>query len=269
METPRFRLGIIDFLNAVPLNYGFQQGLGAEHFTLDFEVPSACADMLRAGTVDAGLVSSIEVARIPGLVVIPGLCIASPRRVRSVVLLSKVPPESIRTLALDRASRSSQVLVQLLLRERYGVDPAVQEMASDPQAMLETCDAALLIGDPAMRADRHGLLVLDLAEEWHAWTGLPFVFALWAVRIAAPQPPLPGGVVPFFHRSLELGMANLEGIIGSARRDVGWTAQELREYFTENISYRLGEAERESLALYFEKAARHGFVFEPQPLRFL
>lgn len=260
METPRFRLGIIDFLNAAPLNYGFQHGLGAEHFSLDVEMPSACADLLRAGSVDAGLVSSIEVARIPGLAVVPGLCIASPRRVRSVVLLSRVPPEEIRTLALDRASRSSQVLVQLLLRERYGVDPAVREMPSDPVAMLGACDAALLIGDPAMRADRHGLIVLDLAEEWHGWTGLPFVFALWAVRTAAPQPPLPGGVVPFFHRSLEMGMAHLDDLVAGARREVGWTAQELREYFTENISYRLGEAERESLALYYEKAARHGFA---------
>ncbi len=269
MESTRFRLGIIDFLNAVPLNFGFKQGLGTEHFQLDYQVPSGCADMLRAATVDAGLVSSIEVARIPGLAVVPGLCISSPHRVRSVVLLSKVPPEEIRTLALDRASRSSQVLVQLLLRERYGVDPLVQEMPSDPVAMLEACDGALLIGDPAMRADRHGLLVLDLAEEWRAWTGLPFVFALWAVRTEAPQPELPGGVVPFFHRSLEMGMAHLDDIIASARREVGWTAQELRDYFTENIHYRLGEAERESLALYYEKATRHGFVSDPQPLRYL
>jgi len=210
--------------------------------------------------VDAGLVSSIEVVRIPGLAVVPGLCIASPRRVRSVLLLSKVAPEEIRLLALDPASRSSQVLVQLLLRERYGVCPDVVEAPSDPLAMLGACDAALVIGDPAMRADRRGLLVLDLAEEWHAWTGLPFVFALWAVRRDAPQPDRPGGVVPFFHRSLECGMTHLEGVVAQARREVGWTAQELREYFTENISYRLGESERESLSLFYEKAARHGFA---------
>jgi len=111
--------------------------------------------------------------------------------------------------------------------------------------------------------------VLDLAEEWHAWTGLPFVFALWLIRKDAPELPLPGGVAPFFHKSLEIGLAQLPAIVEEARRTIGWTKIELQEYLTENISYTLGEAERESLALFFEKAVRHGFAPELQPLRFL
>jgi chorismate dehydratase len=142
-------------------------------------------------------------------------------------------------------------------------------MAPDPTAMLETHDAALLIGDPAMRARREGLIVLDLAEEWRTWTGLPFVFAFWAVRKDAPELPVPGGVAPFFHRSLELGQANVSNIVDEAWRTIGWTKLELREYLTENISYRLGEAERESLELYFEKAVRHGFAAAARPLAFL
>ena len=124
--------------------------------------------------------------------------------------------------------------------------------------MLEANDAALMIGDAAMRAPRQGLFVLDLAEEWHSWTGLPFVFALWLVRKDAPELPVPGGVAPFFHKSLEIGMAQLPAIVEEARRTIGWTKIELQEYLTENISYTLGEAERESLALFFEKAVRHG-----------
>ncbi len=219
--------------------------------------------------MDAGIVSSIEYLRIPDLRIVPGLCIASPKRVRSVVLLSKVPPEQIQSLALDTSSRTSVVLAQLLLRERYGVTPRVTDMGPDLPAMLEAHDAALMIGDAAMRAPRQGLFVLDLAEEWHAWTGLPFVFALWLVRQDAPELPLPGGVAPFFHKSLELGMAQLPAIIEEARRTIGWTKIELHEYLTENISYTLGEAERESLGLFFEKAVRHGFAPEQKPLRFL
>jgi len=264
-----FRLSIIDYLNSAPLNYGFKHGLGFEHFHLRFQVPSACADQLRRGEVDAGLISSIEFLRIPGLRIVPGLCIASPKRVRSVVVLSKVPPEEIRSLALDTSSRTSVVLSQILLRERYGVQPAIADMGPDLAAMLAEHDAALLIGDPAMRARREGLLVLDLAEEWHAWTGLPFVFALWTVRRDAPELPVPGGVAPFFHRSLEMGKDNLPAIVDEAWRSIGWTKAELKEYLTENISYALGEAERQSLALFFEKAARHGFAPEAKPLEFL
>jgi len=268
-DTTQFRISIIDYLNAAPLNYGFKHGLGFEHFHLKFQVPSICADRLRAGEVDAGLISSIEYLRIPKLRIVPGLCIASPKRVRSVVILSKVPPEEIRTLALDTSSRTSVVLGQILLRERYGVDAQVVDMAPDPEAMLKACDAALLIGDVAMRARREGLLVLDLAEEWHTWTGLPFVFALWTVREDAPVLAVPGGVGPYFHKSLEMGQANLTAMVDEAWRTIGWTKPELREYLTENISYSLGEAERESLALFFEKAVKNGFAPATQPLRFL
>lgn len=268
-ESRKFRLSIIDYLNAAPLNYGFKHGLGYEHFHLQFHVPALCADKLGAGDVDAGLISSIEYLRIPDLLVVPGLCIASPKRVRSVVILSKVPPEDIRSLALDTSSRTSVVLGQLLLQERYGVSPEIAAMGPDLDAMLARHDAALLIGDQAMRARREGLLVLDLAEEWHAWTGLPFVFALWAVRADAPELPVPGGVAPYFHKSLAQGMDHVPDMVEEARRGIGWTKLELQEYLTGNISYHLGEAERESLALFFEKAVRHGFAPEHQPLRFL
>jgi chorismate dehydratase len=219
--------------------------------------------------VDAGLVSSIEYLRIPRLRIVPGLCIASPKRVRSVVVLSKVPPEEIRTLALDTSSRTSVVLSQILLRDRYGVRPEPVDMAPDQAAMLQECDAALLIGDVAMRARREGLLVLDLAEEWHAWTGLPFVFALWLVREDAPALAVPGGAGPFFHKSLEMGRENMASMVDEAWRSIGWTKPELHEYLSENISYSLGEAERESLSLFFEKAVVHGFAPEVKPLRFL
>lgn len=264
-----FRISIIDYLNAAPLNYGFKHGLGFEHFHLKFQVPSVCADRLRTGEVDAGLVSSIEYLRIPKVKIVPGLCISSPKRVRSVVVLSRCPPEEIRSLALDTSSRTSVVLSQILLRERYGIYPEVVDMAPDQAAMLEHCDAALMIGDVAMRARREGLYVLDLAEEWHAWTGLPFVFALWIVREDAPALSAPGGAGPFFHKSLEMGRQNLSAMIDEAWRTIGWTKPELHEYLTENIAYSLGEAERESLALFFEKAVAHGFAPELKPLRFL
>ncbi len=261
-----FRLSIIDYLNASPLNHGFKQGLGGDRFELHFHVPSACADRLKSGEVDAGLISSIEYLRIPDARVVPGLCIASGKRVRSVLLLSKVPPASIRTLALDASSRTSVVLSQLLLRERYGVFPAVDEMKPDLPSMLAEHDAALMIGDGAMRASKEGLIVLDLAEEWHGWTGLPFVFGLWTVGAGAPRFP---DLAAYFHRSLEMGRQGLAEIVEGALRSIGWTRRELEEYLTENIRYDLGEAEERSLHLFFEKAVQHGFAPENKPIAYL
>jgi len=264
-----FRVSIIDYLNAAPLNYGFKYGLGLGRFQLKFQVPSACSDSLRDGSADAGLISSIECLRIPGLKIVPGLCIASPHKVRSVVILSKVPPESIQTLALDASSRSSAVLAQIILREKYGAQPAVLEMPPNIETMLEAHDAALMIGNKAMMANRQGLVTLDLAEEWNACTGLPAVFALWAIKEDAPKLDISGGASSIFHQSFELGKNNIENIIDIACREIGWTKQEIREYLTENLSFELGKAEMDSLSLFFEKAAKLGFAPENRGLEFV
>ncbi|HWQ09431.1 MAG TPA: menaquinone biosynthesis protein, partial [Holophaga sp.] len=257
---------IIDYLNASPLNHGFKQGLGNGAFELRFHVPSRCADLLRQGQVDAGLISSIEYLRIPGLRIVPGLCISARRQVRSVLLLSKVPPGRIRSLALDASSRTSVVLSQLLLRERYGARPVVEEMKPDLDAMLAAHDAALMIGDTAMRAPKEGLVVLDLAEAWHGWTGLPFVFAFWAVHQDAPRLPDLAGQ---FHRSLALGREALPQIVAAARASIGWTEAELWTYLTDNLHYALGAPEEQSLALFYDMAVRHGFADAVQPIRYL
>jgi len=269
MSATPFRLSIIEYLNAVPLNFGFRHGLGEGLFQFSVQVPSVCADQLRMGGVHGGLISSIEYLRIPDLRMVPGLCIASPKRVRSVLLVSKVPPEKIQRLALDVSSRTSVVLSQILLRERYGTFPEVTDLPPNLPLMLEGHDAALMIGDAAMRAPKDGLLVLDLAEEWHAWTGLPFVFAIWAVREDAPQLPGPGGAATYFHQSLEMGMAHIPTIVEEAWHRVGWTRQELHEYFTENIHYQLGEAEVRSLELFYGKAVEHGFAKRGKQLLYL
>jgi len=264
-----FRISTIDYLNAAPLNYGFRHGLGSGQFQIKLQAPSACSDSLRDGSADAGLISSIECLRIPRLKSVPGLCIASRRKVKSVAILSKVPPESIKSLAVDASSRSSAVLAQIILQERYGAWPHISEMPPNIKAMLEAHDAALMIGDAAMKAGRQGLLVLDMAEEWNAWTGLPFVFALWAIREDAPKLDILGGTASIFHQSFEQGKNNIENIIEDAQPKIGWTKQEIREYLTENLSYALGKAETDGLSLFFEKAAKLGFAPENRGLGFI
>ena len=263
-----FKLSVVNYLNAAPLSYGLKHGLGSDCLHLKFQTPSLCADSLSGGEVDASLLSSIEYLRIPNIKIISGSCIASLKKARSVLLLAKTKFSNIRTVAMDTSSRTSVVLGQILLRERYGIYANVVDMAPDQSAMLSRCDAALLIGDVAMRARKDGLLVVDLAEEWYNWTGLPFVFAVWVVRDSAVERAVLCGVPSLFERSLEMGRRNLEAIIDEALPSIGWTRHELREYFTSNIFYCLGDTELSGLRLFYKKAADHGFVRDSKSIQF-
>ena len=173
-----FRVSLVDYVNAWPLTWGFLRGAveGTDRVT---DVPSACADRLARGEVDAGLVPSVEAARIPGIRIVRGVGIASRERVRSVILVGRQPLEAAKTVALDVASRSSAAMARILFHDLLGVKPQFHAAAPDLDEMLSHHDAALLIGDPALRADLSGLHVLDLADGWRRLTGLPFVFAVW------------------------------------------------------------------------------------------
>ena len=161
--------------------HGPQQGL----FDLDFRIPSGCADDMAAGAADIGLIPSFELTR-QDLEVIAGPGIACRGPVRSILLISSRPAPEIRTLAADSSSRTSVELVRIVLERRYGAAPVSIPHPPDLEAMLRVADAAVIIGDPALRIDpaRLPYYVYDLGGEWVEMTGLPMVFAVWAGRKA-------------------------------------------------------------------------------------
>ena len=155
---PKLRISVVQYLNTSPLVWGFTHGLLAGKYDLSFTVPSQCAEQLRSGDVDIAIIPAIEYQRIDDLVILPDLAIASKRRVRSLLLVSKVPiapagaaEKSIKSIALDRSSRSTQALTKILCARHWQISPQFQEMPPDLPSMLATNDAALLIGDPALR----------------------------------------------------------------------------------------------------------------------
>jgi len=148
---PKLRISVVQYLNTAPLVWGFTHGLLAGKYDLSFTVPSQCAEQLRAGDVDIAIIPAIEYQRIDDLVILPDLAIASKRRVRSLLLISKVPIAEARSIALDRSSRSTQALTKILCAHHWQIAPQFQEMAPDLASMLAANDAALLIGDPALR----------------------------------------------------------------------------------------------------------------------
>lgn len=260
----RIRVGIVDYLNSRPLAWDFLSGVWADRYEALYRPPAAVADMLATGEIDIGLIPSIEYQRIPGLAVIPGTCVASDSAVRSVLLVSKVPFAEIRSLALDENSRTSATLVKILLKEVHGVEPESAPARPDLDTMLAENDAALIIGDPALRIPMEEGRVLDLATAWRDLTGLPFVFAFWAVRKSVVRP----GLEADFRASAEHGRRNLGVLAHEAGRELGLPEDYLLDYLETNLSFELGVSEAAGLEEYFRRAARLFETGDPEPLRF-
>ncbi len=259
---PKLRVGIVNFLNSKPLAWGFLKGHHADLFAPSYHPPAMVARMLGQGNLDVGLIPSIEVQRIPRLRVLPDICVAAQHEVRSVLLISRCPPEEIRRVALDQNSRTSVALLRILLRERWKVDPEYVHERPDPERMLAEADAALVIGDPALKIDRDRYLIHDLAGEWHALTGLPFVFAVWAVR---PEVELPD-LSFYFKSSLRYGLSSLDTLVRESAAELGLESSEVREYLTENLSFFLRRDEIEGLEEFYRRAYGHGLILEPKPI---
>jgi chorismate dehydratase len=264
VALPKLRVGIVNYLNSKPLAWGFLKGHHADLFAPSYHPPALVARLLGQGNLDVGLIPSIEVQRIPGLRILPDLCIAARREARSVLLISRCPVEEIRKVALDQNSRTSAALLRLLLRGRFGLNPEYLHERPDPERMLAEADAALLIGDPALKVDRERYRILDLAAEWNAWTGYPFVFAVWAVRPEVDMPEL----AFYFKSSLRYGLSSLDNLVRESAAELGLDSEEVRSYLTENLSFFLRGEEIAGLEEFYRRAHEHGLILEPKPLEF-
>ncbi len=261
------RVSTIEYLNTVPLHWSLlrERPRGLE---FSFTLPSECAEEVAQGRADVGIIPSIEYQRIAGLWVLAGPGIASREQVRSILLLSKRPPEQIQTVAADTSSRTSLALAELLLRRRYGCAVRMIPMAPDPAAMLNECDAAVIIGDPALHYSEHplpGVHSRDLVQEWRAWTGLPFVFAFWAVRPEVADPER----ARIFVAARDRGLAALPEIIPEEARRRGLPESLVRDYLGRCICYDIDSAALAGLERFYRLAAEHGLIPEVVPLRFV
>lgn len=259
------RISVVQYLNTVPLIWGMLRGEYQFEFDLGFTTPAWCADALRDGRADAGIIPTIELQRIENLEIVPDVSISSLGRVRSVALFSKKPIEQVETVALDQSSRTSAALLTILLRKFYGTSPRMASAEPDLDAMLRQADAALLIGDPALISDRTGLTVYDLAAEWKKFTGLPFVFAVWA----GPARARLGRFTNAFQKSRDYGLSHIAEIAAEYAPRRHLSIEEVKIYLTEHINYNLGEEHREGMALFHKLAYEAGLVPDVKLLRFV
>jgi chorismate dehydratase len=271
---PSLRISAISFLNTAPLMWDFENGETAAHlrqsFDVGYTIPSRCAEQLKEGSADIGIIPVAAYTVIPDLVIVPDVAIAAKNKVRSILLVSKVAIDKIRSVATDDSSRTSAALVEIYLRKFVGTDPGFIRQKPDLKTMLQWHDAALLIGDPALQARTSGYFVYDLAEEWNRWTGRPFVFAFWAVRKAA----LAGrngepNIAQVFQQSRDNGLKHIPEIAAAWSPKLGLSARLISDYLTHNVDYSLDRENVEGLRLFFRYAAECG-VLPPAPeLQFL
>jgi chorismate dehydratase len=261
-STARPRVCAVSFLNTVPLVWGMLRSPDPEVcgvFDLQFALPAACADQLASGAADIGIAPAIEVAR-QRLEYFRGTGIACHGPVRSILLVSKVPMNRIRTLATDAASRTSVMLARVILAEKYGVEPKPISRPADLPAMLQEADAALLIGDPALRLDPETLPfeTLDLGGEWVSMTGLPMVFAVWGGRKEIVQGANSARYEKAFLESCRYGLANMDDMVAHEAPLRGVTEDLARQYLTQHIVCELGERDYAGLNLYLKMAMAVG-----------
>jgi len=268
----RLRISAISFLNTTPLMWDFDHGPAGGNFDISYTVPSACAADLAKGNADIGIIPAAAYTTVPNLVILPGVAIASRQAVRSILLVSKVPVEKIQTVALDTSSLTSVALVKVLFAKWWGGKRKFTSMDPDLESMLQLNDAALLIGDSALKVDRSKFLTYDLAEEWFRFTGKPFVFAFWAVRKDALKDKTSNlDLAAIFQRSRNHGLApdNLNQIAREWAPRVGLSEADVRSYLTDNIHYYLDPAHIEGLQLYYRFAQECGALPTAPALDFL
>lgn len=274
------RVSVVRYLNTAPLVWGLGRGADAKRYQLSYAVPAACAEALRSGRADVGIIPSIEYQTIPGLQIIPGIAIASERKVESVLLVSRGPARKARRVALDSSSRTSAALVKILFAKQWKAEPDYLEARPELPTMLEQADAALVIGDPALRFLLHGpqkelpevpnVHVYDLAEEWWRLTNLPFVFAFWAVRAERARSRQTRLVLAkAFRQARDEGLAHLAEIAREAAGRLGLPGGQLERYLRHSIQYRLDAPQRAGLESFYRYAHELGLLERVRPLEFL
>ena len=255
------RLGAVAYLNARPLVYGLDRQ--TDRFSIRFDVPSKCAALLHDGSVDLGLIPSIEYVQRSDYHIVPDVAITSSGPVASVAVFADRPIGAVRSIAVDNSSRASVALLRILCAQWFDIEPKFVTLPPDISSMLKRCDAALLIGDPALFTDHDALGIekIDLGEEWTAMTNLPFVWAFWAGR--------PGVVsaedVAALQAARDAGVAASDAIAREFCREDEDQAEIGAGYLRDHVGFVLDDAGRAGLRKFLA-AAKELRVIQTNPV---
>lgn len=252
-------IGAVSYLNTKPLVAGLDEL--ADEYELIFDLPSRLADRLHRGDLDVALIPTIEVADNP-YTILSDACIGCRGEVWSVKLMCRDAEMNIKSLALDEGSRTSSVLARIILAQKYGIRPELKKLDIDEDWRQSDADAVLIIGDRAMKAaDPRFPVQLDLGQTWHEWTGLSFVYAVWAARESdrcdATELDRLGQILS---AARDRGVANIVEIAEKNAGQYGLTKAECLTYLKHHLYFTLGEHERLGLEKFFHYASETGLI---------
>lgn len=253
--TTRPQVGFHDFLNSKPILHALQHGLVEAPFDLVIDTPSNLAERFHAGDLDIAMIPSVEYGRNLDAVIIPVFCIASLGRVETVLLFSELAMEDIESISADPKSRTSVAMAQILFKKKYGKEPVITMGEDDPEMMLRSADAGLVIGDTAYLIDSAKYLCYDLGELWYQYSGLPFVHAVLCARKNQKW----NRAITALREAKDIGLKNRELIAkqeGRSKKE----ASDMLDYLTKRIYYNFGAEEKSGLQHFLDTALSMGLV---------
>ena len=264
--SPIHRVGCVSFLNSKPL---IDPLVGRPDVAIQFAVPSKLMDLVVGGEVSTALMSVVDYQLCPrDLLLVPAGMIGCDGPTLTVRIFSRVPPARIRTLHGDADSHTSVMLAQVVLRDRYGVKPAMQPWEASLAVPGSLPEALLLIGDKVVNAappSEEYPHQLDLGEEWKKLTGLPFVFAMWMMR----RRDADVGLAKILTEARVVGAGMTGELVAKYAAERGWPGELARRYFTEYLRYEVTGRAREGLEKFFEMAGRLGLLDVRREPRYL
>ena len=243
----KIRVGAVSYLNTKPFLHGIKRSGLMDRIELIEDYPSRIAAMLLNDEIDVGLVPVAILPQMKESHIITDYCIGADQEVASVALFSEVPIDQIETVLLDYQSRTSVNLAKILFKEYWKKEVVLQDAKEDFRANIKGNVAGIVIGDRALEQRGISAYMYDLASNWIAFTGLPFIFAAWIAN-----KPLGEDFEDAFNRANAYGIKHIDEVVAEQH----YTTYDLKKYYTENISYSLTENKRKGLALFLEKLSQ-------------
>jgi chorismate dehydratase len=246
----RYVFAAVKYANAAPLAHFLPSVDGRAVVT--YGRPSSLPAELECGRADAALIPVAAFLAAPGLRMIDGIGICADGRVESVLIKCRRPLAEVRLVAPDAASVTSNALAAILLAEHVGLTAEVRAARPGEQA-----DAAVCIGDRALREPPAPAGDYDMAAMWKEMTHLPFVFAVWAYRSDFPDPD---GLAGIARAARAAGLDRMEELAAIQAEKLSLPIERLREYFRRSVRYEVGPRERQAMELFGEKLVQRGLI---------
>ena len=241
------KISAVSYLNTSPFIFGIEKYNFDCDINLSLHYPSKCADLLLNNKVDLALVPVVIIPELVNSYIISDFCIGANGKVDTVCLFSNIPMEKIQHIFLDYQSRTSVVLLKLLLKEYWNINPKFSQLTVDNESSISKNDAVLVIGDRAFNQFSKYKFSFDLSCAWKKMTKLPFVFAVWVAN-----KKLPLDFITSFNNALSYGLSNIN--TNSFLQDIKYTkCINPREYLLHRICYNFDSKKKKAMDIFLNK----------------